>query len=574
MPLSITVLCLTDILLELSSRDAVSSAQHDVSGFNIAEEDVARVCVLIAGAISSCSENSTETSSNDGRVAVLSCALTRMMSFAEEAAYSVFSSTPQILEIYANAVVTLFHLSTAAVFDSEERRLQNAHEAKRGSIALAARSGLSSLFGHLKAIEHQDVSELFCAKIFTIDVLCADVLQLVQLITLGDNDVAYLLQQIALFRDGVQLLARSGVTTKLLEFATTYLRRGVDQIKPPSLLNGHLSVIITLLSSPLNSSDRVALAGDSYQLLKAYSTTFERVFQTYPSNSDLAFKFVEAAYLTYTALKEATGSNLLGKPILNDDDSLLIVERSILRLACHLSAFPFPQHLLPPLPMDLLNIEKIHASMNNVAFSLRNESTWWDNLAETKLPVSYLMPSPPTGSFDVVTQQNGRAADTTWSEREYQYAISSAKFLEVSIMFLLCRMHFVAQRDMSTFSIDAVAIAKGICRCSDASRAIQDRLNIISRPEADMTKMLDASHIINESPRDQQLSQALILEREYLLQLGSSLGECAEKLVCLSLQEARRMSSKPENSREWAYFIRAMTPALDHTEIETKVSCG
>ena len=71
------------------------------------------------------------------------------------------------------------------------------------------------------------------------------------------------------------------------------------------------------------------------------------------------------------------------------------------------------------------------------------------------------------------------------------------------------------------------------------------------------------------------LSHALKLEREYLFQLGSILGQCAEKLICLALQDARRMSARTtptaETAHQWAYFIGALTPALDHTEIESKV---
>lgn len=89
--------------------------------------------------------------------------------------------------------------------------------------------------------------------------------------------------------------------------------------------------------------------------------------------------------------------------------------------------------------------------------------------------------------------------------------------------------------------------------------------------------MLDASNVMNEARRDQPLSRALKLEPEYLFQLGSVLGQCAEKMVCLALQDARRVAArsytlKPENPHEWAYFIGAMTPALDHTEMETKAS--
>jgi len=606
MPLSIAALSLTDILIESSYQYNDAALPNRIvhgdvkAGFGISEEDAARVCALIVGAISSCAERGSigVTSPNDGRAAVLSCALTRMLAFSKEASYCIISqnSTPSnILDIYANAIAHLFCLSTVPVFDNQ-KRYSDAHEAKGGAIALSARSGLSSLFGHLKSIEHEDsVSKVFCSNIFTLDALSTAVARLVHLITCDDDDVTHLLQQIALFEGGVQLLAKSGVTTKLLSFATAYAHEerqfllsnmgtGVaHQLKPPSLLNSHLSLLNALLSSPLVSSDRVALAADAYQLLKVYCGTFERLLLSYPSNNDLTTKFIEALYLTYTSLSnELGGSNELGNALLPVDETLLTLENNVLRIACRLSAFPFPSRILPPLPLELINVEKIHTSqMRNITINLGNESTWWDNIpdsAKNSMP----LPTPPTGSFDLQrfsSDQNGTGF-IPWTERKYQYAISSAKCLETSTLFLIKRVHFVTQRDVSTFCIDAVAIAKGVCRCSDASRAIEDRLNVLSRPETDITKMLDFSHV-DKSRWDYPLSHALKLEREYLLQLGSCLGQCAEKLVCLAIQDARRMAAIRSQSpsgipkSEWAYFVGAMAPALDHTEMENKgVGCA
>ncbi|KAL7548435.1 hypothetical protein ACHAWF_012918 [Thalassiosira exigua] len=187
MPQCITVLCLTEILIESSQCIGPNVEDQYVDSFFISEEDVGKVCALIVGAISSCSQsnNGTGGSDNDSRAAVLSCALTRMMDFAQGAAYTILhQNTPlSALDAYAQAMVALFNLSTAPVLNCEGKYL-NPHERKRGTIALAARSALSSLFIHLKSIEHQDsISELFCSKIFA-----------------DDSDVAYLLQQIAMFR--------------------------------------------------------------------------------------------------------------------------------------------------------------------------------------------------------------------------------------------------------------------------------------------------------------------------------------------------------------------------------------
>lgn len=120
------------------------------------------------------------------------------------------------------------------------------------------------------------------------------------------------------------------------------------------------------------------------------------------------------------------------------------------------------------------------------------------------------------------------------------------------------------------------------CISSLPFQAIQDRLGRLkSHPEEDIAKMMDASHVANDREGGRPpLSRALRLERDCLVRLGTSLGRCAEKLVCLALLDAQRMaarsphSSGPEYANQWAYFVGALTPALDHTGMEAKVRGG
>lgn len=103
-----------------------------------------------------------------------------------------------------------------------------------------------------------------------------------------------------------------------------------------------------------------------------------------------------------------------------------------------------------------------------------------------------------------------------------------------------------------------------------------------THPEDDVSKMLDAYHVMDDRRNQLPLSAAMRLEKAYLIELGSSLGRCAEKLVALALQDSKRMVSLAASTSganangmmqdEWAYFFSAMVPALDHTQIETKVS--
>jgi len=583
MPLCNTVLSLTEVLLE------PSSAEDDANGPEIVEEDTARVCMLIIGAISSCAGNEAASSSNDLCGALLSCALARVLTTSETWCIVSENMPSRILELYANATSYLFNISASPVYASQDR-YSNAHDLQRGNIALAARSGLSSLFGHLNSLETDDsMVELFCSKLFTLESVRKSASRLSQLIAADDNYVAGLLQQIVLLHsDGARLLAKSGITSELLSFAHSYATEekkylashmgvsGAASLKSPPALNGHLSLLNVLLSSPLPSSDRTALAIDTMKTFKEYSRAGERLLQSYPAETELTTIFLETLYLTYSSLKKAAGSVLVENSPARVDEPLLKLERSVLSLTYHLSAFPFPSELLPPLPIGLINVEKIHASqMKTVATTLSVVSTWWDKVSDSGAP----LPTPPTGSSDAGVLQRYNAynnrPDSTFSEGRYQHAIKSAKCLDVALMVLLSRVAFVAKRNTGTFSVDAVAVAKGLCRCSDASRAIEDRLaSMKSHPEEDITTLLSSSIVNPNSQGDQTLlSQSLQLEKEYLVEVGSCLGQCAEKLISLALQDARRMSEY-ENDQEWAYFVGALTPALDHTQVESKgVGC-
>ncbi len=478
LPLTLAALGLVEMVIESSTVDG------SVAGFCIAEEDVARVFSLIIGAISSCSDSGSGMHTNDGPAAILSCALTRVLVFSSEAEYSIFSqSTPGTINICSQAVAFLLRLSTASL---EDGGYVNVVTARGRSIALAARSGLLSLFEHLKANEHLDAVGDFCSQIFLWDEITTAVTQLVRYMNNDDNDVLHLLQQIANFHGGAQLLAKAGVTTELLKYANEYSlseraylashfgSSGATELKPPSLLEGQLSLLNALLTSLLTTSDRVTLAVDSLQVLKVYSATFERVIQLYPGYLELTTKFIEALQLTYSALDGATELNVLGSTLLNVDESLLTLERCVLHIMCQLSASPFPSFLLPPLPTGLINVEKIRAlQVKNITLTSGNDRTWWDNISDLANKDDQPMQVPPTGSsaaarpkfasyrFDVKTQ---------WTERKYQYAISTGKCLDLSILFLSTWINIVSKRNVSAFCIDAVAIAKGICRCSDASR--------------------------------------------------------------------------------------------------------
>lgn len=544
MPMSVAALSLIDILI---------GANY---GQDIVEEDVTRLCCLIVGALSSCSESNgiNGYSLNDRRGALLSYALTKVMVFCQDVGYSIFSqNTPAIWEVYVNTISYLFQLSTYPVFNESER-YANAHQAMNGVTALAARSGLVSLLCYLNSID----SGLFCSKIFNVVSIPSKIAQLVRLLS-SDSDVAILLEQIALFKEGAQMLGRVGITTKLLDCAksfneeeskylSSHLGANEEHLLSPSTLFGHLSLINGLLASPLSTSDQVALAVDSYELLKIYSSTSDQLFRVYPRKGGLTNKFIETLLLTYTTLLKDTrsSSNMFGSAMSNIDDSVSVLERSVLRIVSTLSEYPLSTS--SPLPTRLLNVDQIHSSRIKI-ISTTNQSgassttSWWD--------------------FVPVTAQKEQPLlnHSAWSERNCQYALLASQCLDTALSFLISRVSVASKRDLSPrLSIDAVAIAKGICRCHDASRTIQDFFT--RHPENEIAMLLN-----NNPLKDQAISSLMNISSQ--LKLATSLERCSEKLVSLALQDARwmsTMSTTPETAQLWAYFVAALTPALDHIE--------
>ena len=483
MPLGVAALDLTSILFDLDKLEEDPT-------YDLDEEVVGRILVLIMGGIASCADSRAGLSSNDGRAAVLSCALTQVLTYAERTNLCLMTEDfpSRILEVFADAVFALFGLATAPVPSSEDSFTP--HETKRGAIALAARSGLVSLLGYIMTCG--TVGQMFFSRVFTHEPLTRDVEQLVHLIKFGDQDVSRLLQQIALFDSGVEVLKRLGVMAMLLEFADSYvlqeqrylashLGKSANQLKPPAALLGHISLVCGMLSSPLTVEVHASLANDALNLLRLYSKTIERLFQTYPSGEqELVTKCLECLCLTYSGLRGAAGLGVTENTLFEADDSLTSLETSVLRLACQLSAHPFPSSLLAPLPYSLIQVEKLAASqMKNVTVSSGQEHTWWDNVSasdSSDLP----LPCPPTGSIDASSHQSLSrfGKQSNWSIGKYQMAITASKCLELCVQFLISRTFFYEKRHMVSFSVDAVAIAKGICRCCDASKVSLQNMSL------------------------------------------------------------------------------------------------
>lgn len=86
--------------------------------------------------------------------------------------------------------------------------------------------------------------------------------------------------------------------------------------------------------------------------------------------------------------------------------------------------------------------------------------------------------------------------------------------------------------------------------------------------------MLRAQTAHRGSWQSKSVSPTLEIEKTYLEDLGARLGTCAEKLLALGLEDARRINGSISSGQSFvdkmdvSYFASALRPALEHTSAE------
>uniref|UniRef100_A0A7S4W5F5 Uncharacterized protein n=1 Tax=Ditylum brightwellii TaxID=49249 RepID=A0A7S4W5F5_9STRA len=664
--LSISALRLVELITEpLVSESPNVDADASLS---IGGEDTMKICTYIIGAISSCSGRDGKKGRfrSDDRAAVLSCALTAILSYRSlrsqtDRSKAVHDSSFQRFvlnesDLYLSAASYLAELTAmnSASSNSEVTPTKNqaACAEKINTVALAARSALSSLLALFDSYEKEytepphNLGDSFVAQVFgndhgKIPLKTSCLPRLVRLITSFDTDIAYLLQQIACCRHGTELLLNAGVLAALNTAANKYLKEemqltvtdleprfdavgretyGAVQIEPPAFLIGHLSLLNVMLATscpPLPLPKRQSMALDAAKFLQSHANTVERLLKSYPRNGDLTAKFVTCLHLTSSALGRLEKCNADGIFVgftseiatRNMDLSsalggkvLARLEHRVLDLACHLSEYPFPSQLVPPFPTRLRDVERSRmAKMRHLSVNTSEGRCWWDLIPCDEGPSNsaqngviafstreqFSLPDPPTGSADAGRwrRKNTGRGDyrSGWSEEKYALAISSAEVNESCLAFLKSRaMVALSNSAPLDFYLNGVAIAKGLCRCSDAARAIQDRINFMygTTGEREMNMMMDDNAVMDTGNQNTPSTfQVNRIERASLKSLGVLLGRCAESLLILASLQLRLfvrgfVSSEKRVVGDIAKerideFALALLPALEHTEIET-----
>lgn len=252
-------------------------------------------------------------------------------------------------------------------------------------------------------------------------------------------------------------------------------------------------------------------------------------------------------------------SNFLGK------DLLYRLDLRIIDLAYHVSEYPFPGRLLPPLPPGLRNIERVRAAHKQHISEVGESRSWWDSIQISGEAI--LLPDPPTGSADAgickwLQDRTEHKNSCKWSDEMYQHAISAANCLQFCLQYLNNRSKSV------NLSLDIIAICKGLCRCSDAARAIEERLNATQSSQVEISSLLNGASIVD---RTQPPNRSFQIENSALLTLGPSLNHCASNLLLLMdyvvFSSVQMEAAHLEEVQ--GEILGSIMPSLEHTQIES-----
>lgn len=642
LPMSVVVLQLIDFIsmIDASPRptNLSQAAPIDAPQKPLQQEDMVKICSLLCGAIASCAGGPDDIR-NKERAAILGYGLTGILtsmrkwsgaeSFGEKL---LLRRTREERDTCLTAALFLASASTQTGMSQDVTGTSAWEGEKQKSISCAARSGLTSLltfFDWLEGLMLQQMpsfDDSFILRVYSSVQNTStspgsnSLARLTQALEMYDGDAAQALQRVASCRNGTYILLNLGVTTSLIAAATKYAKEafgpgggleeiveretyGSKEIECPAFLHGHISLLNAMLAScsDLTPPARQRLLRDAAETIRWYSSTGDRLLRTYPKYIDLTTKFLTCLHLLGSTLSQDTkkvtenkistfpNSDAMGNILGNHIASRL--DRRVVDLTSHLSEFPFPAHLLPHLPARLEAVERTKLSRTKyLSMNVSNGTSWWDLLPPDNSAFgldALILPNPPAGS----TKQTGLWSGLSrsghdmanekkeWTEQKYEYALASARCLEICLMYLQCRS-IDTRSSLNMILLDGVAIAKGLCRCSDALRGIHDRLTQLRQSEGtDLTTMIHNAFSMSDKVTSTVSNYAEKVEREAFLSLCPSLAGSVSILLHLASVYTKKLTAdyvtahgtgnEMQIKNEIGEFMDCILPAFEHTQIET-----
>lgn len=459
---------LSRIVLLLTEQLALSSAPFNAANMSI-EGSATEICRLLIQSILSSSSidlGHPLVPREKLRTAIFGLSLSILMT-----SESNRNSLCGMMNQFEEAAISVAQIATSRGLSGDSLANEGNNAATLAQIALISLLGLN-----------RDEEQFSVVSLLTVPsdpggtrTVIDSVLALIEAL---DDQVCHVVKKIAACRRGPELLLNAGLLQTLRRAATNYameeqkimadFRYRNVSLDVPAFLQGHMSLLKALLLSPLLPTNRGRqLASDAVDVLLEYSAVFQRTFSSFPRNAHSLLGCLQCQLL-------AVENGGLERFV--SDERSTGWDAAVLQLSYHLSQNPFPRRFLPLLPHKLIESRRNVLISGNVSVSDSNENdtSWWDEIEKGTQKgmgsASVIFSGPPSGrAQDFGLYANASPAvgapEDQWTVPMYDAALMGAEELDACLSYLVSRVAFSLLP-----SLDVHALARGLCRCSDATK--------------------------------------------------------------------------------------------------------
>lgn len=446
-------------------------------------------------------------------------------------------------------------------------------ERRQAMISMASRSVLASLFGYLDNVGAGGVNPVIetLTMLNSTSTSKTTLRDMVQLIPMMDGNACLLLEKIACSAGGTKLLLKFGVMNALAAATITVNKvKSVPGLSPDEgsnrFLASNFSLLRTLMSSvSLADQERDELRGQARKLIVSYSSIIVRMAEAFPVQGGFWLEIVQTLALAMRT-QDTRGRQLtFGASKLQTTESSPLSRGLDQLAACTISLtmriveFPFPSrfhNVLPP------RLRSHHAT-----------SVWWETgeqHASAFAGEDMILPDPPTSpTFGVSTFVGDPLPlrERAWTRQKYETCLTGALVVDASLSLAFDRS---CDETASALDVDVGALARGLCRYVDSSRAISHRLH-------DIEAYLQSNGIAMDlGAHRAQSDEAVVLERDCLEAILPVFGRCCEKILVLTDKLFEKMKKSNEESyrglpslpsQEMTTFVEVFLLALQHSRL-------
>jgi hypothetical protein len=392
---------------------------------------------------------------------------------------------------------------------------------------------------------------------------------LVHVVPTLDANICQLLVMLASCEGGGNLLVKAGIMKALsgASYNCNRLRKTEGSSfgsGPPDFFEGNLTLVRALLASDILSvKERGSLQSGAQALMVSYTPIIEQVARSFPTQGNTWLEIVQTLA---SAMQDSDGNS--DKIVFGSGKSapstlstgLDHLVGYVVGLTENLVEYPFPERLQPILPQGLRIQDPARG--------------WWDAVEQELVALAssddISLPSPPTGlAYGWSKPAGGDTKDKygAWTEHKYERCHAAVQVADASLTFLIERAR---DENAAMFEFSVGSIARGLCRLSDSSKAMTQRLKDIEQ--------FSKGSAMDVGAFDSQSKDSMRAEKSFLDEISPLLQRACEKLLTLGHALFFRMKTTNEASyhglvsmpsAKMKTFTEAVSLALQYTQLET-----